>query len=56
MMSSKLSSKLLHLLKKTSCSVCSKRYVGVNVKPENVDPFSKMHKIFINICFNYCFK
>jgi len=55
-MYSKLSSKLFNLLKKTSCELCSKRYVGVNVKPENIDPFSKMHMKSINKCLNYYFK
>jgi len=56
-MSSKLSSKLFKLLKKTNCALCSKRYVGVNVKPENVDPFSKMNIMkFINLFLYYYFK
>ncbi|XP_060852044.1 RCC1-like G exchanging factor-like protein [Rhopalosiphum padi] len=38
-MSIRLSSKLFNLLKKTSCTLCSKRYFGVNVKPDDVDPF-----------------
>ncbi|XP_050060125.1 RCC1-like G exchanging factor-like protein isoform X3 [Aphis gossypii] len=38
-MSIRLSSKLFHLLKKTSCALCSKRCFGVKINPEDVDPF-----------------
>jgi len=56
-MSSKLASKLFKLLKKTSCALCSERSIGVNVKPENVDPFSKMHITkFIDLSLSYYFK
>jgi len=48
-MSIRLSSKLFHLLKKTSCALCSKRCFGVKINPEDVDPFSKMHIKFIDI-------
>lgn len=41
-MAGKLSSKLFNLLKKTTCTVCSRRYASVEVESDNYDPFSKI--------------
>lgn len=62
-MSGQLSSKVLNLLKQTTCTFCSKRCSSVQPKTNDLDPFSKMHSqfsgklqagyIIINI---FCFK
>lgn len=45
-MPGQLSSKVLNLLKQTTCTFCLKRFSSVQAKTNDLDPFSKMHSQF----------
>lgn len=42
-----LTKKLFHLLKKTTCKICDKRFTSIKAETKNENPFSKMNIYFI---------